>query len=578
MSGVKSTDNLNTFLASDETFMFGKTSDLRVLPEHNCSVVFPCSLNTSTQSIDVRTTIVTGQVRFIEYVAGKEHNPTIDFKNTVNIHGVEYPLSGDAKTLHEAGMAASKRYTSGSKKPSVLGAEPDSCPVRLYVESVHVKLDAKSFGGALNLSSAKMLIDEINAITGRNISYVAVGDSFVFVVPITWILQDHTAIAEMDKKDPSKSSAIIKKPVVFPTLNSKIIFLRKGVEHHGIIVDFDILENGTSVEVRVRDHKTGEYSFLPYSDVYATSIKSAFNPAIQKQITPAEYEKLKGSYLEHAREYVFGQLSKWGRWRVCGPKDKTTSGTSELVALTMTFAENANGRKKKESAAVWIRPADLVTREDLNAVSFVSGKVEIDGKTKEVVYKGHIDADDENSIYLHDIPEGVQFTSLRLNAVQGRVKSMVDGASISCFFSTKNMKKLNVDSMPFLGPSDFVPPNRPSIDVIGLEYVLGYKTKSKENGYTEQVVVNFVETTRPLLNFHLWIVSRGSHKMFLDEKTNKPKTASVLAEMFKCTTYPELIEIFNFLIHGYTAQNPTRDSEWTQFFMTTCLGLELADI
>lgn len=564
MQGLARTDNLAAF--SDGSFVFDtEKSDIRTLVGHRVSVVLP---TTPAQGpLEFQNVIVVGDVEYLEFMAGKE-NRTPLMKKGFSIHGQPYVLWADAKNIHQKGLADAKRFAVG-QPVTVVGAEICECPRTLYLSTVHVRVNPAVFSHRTDQLSIAQMVLKIQQMAGRQIQVIPLNDdSIMLVVPAAWILQDHTAINEVAKRDASKATPIIKYPVAFPNLGSKVSWRSREGLNYGIIHDFEIVSDsnsGTHVEVKL---ETGKY--LGFSNVYARTLQELHNPAIIRTLTPQDYAEKKNNYLSDARELIRNQLMRWSSWKICdGNKGPN------VMANTIVKNKGKKADKDEKTQTVWLDPADVFGRDDLNIVSFDGGSMRIDDEVKRIVYRERVDPEDSDVVYLHDIPaettlDDENLISLRFNACRARGVSTTPGKTIDYHWSTRDGKKMSMMDVPLFAPLE--PTSRAVIDVKNLDIVIGYLGKSTEEKYKGQDVICWVETTNALRLFHLWVVKRGESDDF------KGKGVAELRKMFECDTYPYLVDIYNFMVAGMTNQNPTRDSHWTRFFVRYCLTIDPRDL
>jgi len=560
------TDNLAAY--SDGSFVFdADKSDIRTMVGHRVSVVLPTT--PAQDTAEFRNVIVVGDVVYLEYAVGKE-NQTPQMKKGFSIHGQSYPLWAEAKTIHHKGLADAKRFASGPQV-TVVGAEICECPRTLYLDRAHVQVSSSVFANRIDQLSIAQMTLKIQQMTGRSIQVVPLNENTVIlVVPVAWILQDHTAINEVAKRDPAKATPIIKYPVAFPNLGTRLSWHSRNGLDYGTVQDFEIVydsASGTRVEVKLEPGK-----YLGFSNVYARNLQELHNPAIIRIVTPQEYADKKVNYLTDAREMIRSQLMRWTSWKICdGNKGPNVMATS--FSKNKGKDRNAKGEKTE---TVWLEPADVFGRNDLNIVSFDGGSIMVDGDEKRIVYRERIDAEDTDVIYLHDIDADTtikdeNLLSLRFNACRARGQALLaNGKVVDYHWSTRDGKKMSMMDVPLFAPLE--PTNRPIVDLKTLDVVLGYLGKSTEEKYKGQDVICWVETTMALRMFHLWVIKRGEADEF------KGKEAADLRKMFDCEVYPYLVDIYNFMIGGVTDQNPTRNSTWTRFFVKFCLSIDPHDL
>ncbi len=554
---ISKSDNLDSF--RDGSYVFdNEHSDVRVLAGHRASIVFP-TLPTA-QSTDLHNVILKGEVVALDFSAGREIT-TPKFRKGFTIHAQNYPLWPLAKAIHEKGIADGKAYVAGTGV-TIIGAEASECPKVLYLDKVHLKLDSDIV--TTNPALLRLTCERVNDITGRQTYLVEMGGALILVAPAAWVLQDHTAILQGAKQDPKTAIPIIKIPVVFPTIGSKILYSNSSQEmRFAIIHDFEVVGGGTRVEITVTDSHTGESINLPYSRIYVTRMEDVLHKQIHRVITPKEYATIKTSYIEDGRDLIFKQLTKWGMWRIC-------TGDKGLKVLTATYTKD----KKTKPEYKWMFPTEVIGRTDLNLVSFDDGDVTIDGKPHRITYRSERADPTANEIYLHDIPleaARVELTSFRFNAAIGTAEiTLAGGKKATCYFSTKNGMDLSMSSTPLFAPLQ--PTGRPVVDVKNFEWVLGYTGKGKEKGHEADTVLYWTYVTPGLRNFYTWVSRRGQHESFVGKKSAE------LRVLFECTLYPNLVDAYNFMVDGLRPTNPTRYSAWTTWFVRHCLAIDINDL
>lgn len=560
-SVISKSDNLDSF--RDGSYVFdNEHSDVRVLAGHRASIVFPTLPN--AQSTDFHNVILKGEVVGLDFLPGREI-PIPKFRKGFVIHAQTYPLWPFARALHEKGVAEAKAFNT-STGITVIGAESAECPRLLTLHKVHLKLDEDVV--TANPQLLRLSCERSNQITGRQSYLVEVGGALILVAPATWILQDLTAIQQGVKQDPKTAVPIIKVPVVFPTIGSKILYTDAAQESRfAVIRDFDVVAAGTRIEATITDSHTGDLIRLPYSRVYVTRMEDVLNPKIQRVITPKEYSAIRTSYIEDGRDHIFKQITKWGMWRIC-------SGDKGLKVLTATYTKD----KKAKPEYKWMFAEEVIGRTDLNLVSFEDGDATIDGKSHRITYRSERSDPNSTEIYIHDIPKedkalkpGVTIDRFCFNAVIGTAEiAVAGGKKISCYFSTKNGMDLSMSSTPLFAPLQ--PTGRPVVDVKDFNWVLGYTGKGKEKGHEAETVLYWTYVTPGLRNFYTWVARRGQHESFAGKKSAE------LRVLFECALYPNLVDAYNFMVDGIRPSNPTRFSAWTTWFIRHCLAIDLNDL
>ena len=560
-------DNLDSFREGSYVFD-NEHSDVRVLAGHRASIVFP-TLPTAT-STDFHNVILKGEVIGLDFSASQEI-ATPKFRKGFSIHAQTYPLWPAARALHEKGVADGKAFLAGTGV-TIVGAEASECPKVLYLDKVHLKLDLDVITADPQL--LRLTCERVNQVTGRQTYLLAVGENLILVAPASWILQDHTAILQGAKQDPKTAIPIIKLPVVFPTIGSKILYSDANQENRfAIIRDFDVVGGGQRVEVTISDSHTGDSTSMLYSRIYVTRMEDVLNPKIQRVITPKEYATIKITYIEDGRDHIFKQLTKWGMWRIC-------SDDKGLKVLTATYTKD----KKTKPEYKWMFADEVIGRKDLNLVSFEDGDVTIDGKSHRIKYRSERSDPLVPEIYLHDIPldkskdetkEGaksrVTIDRFCFNAVIGTAEIVVAGGKkVSCYFSTKNGMDLSMSSTPLFAPLQ--PTGRPVVDVKNFNWVIGYQGKAKEKGHEAEIVLYWTYVTPGLRNFYTWVSRRGQHESFVGKKSAE------LRALFECSLYPNLVDAYNFMVEGLKTTNPTRFSAWTTWFVRHCLAIDQSDL
>jgi hypothetical protein len=568
MNSVSKIDNLDSFRNGSYVFD-AEHSDVRVLAGHRASIVFPTlsnassnnfvSPNSNNDAADFHNVIVRGEVVALEFAASRELATPNMAKKGFTIHGHNYPLWPSAKSIHDKGVIDGKASLL-STGVTIIGAESNECPRILYLDKVHLMLDADSFDGHPEI--LRHLCPVINSITGRQTSVIELSGTFILIAPAAWVLQDHTAIAQAAKNNIAKAIPIIKRPVVFPTIGSKILYVDANQESHfAVIKDFDVVAGGTKIEVVIVDSQTKKESPLPYSRIYVSQMEDVLNPRIKRVLTIQDIALIKKNYVEDGRDYIHKQLTKWGIWNICG-------GVDAPKVYAATFPKNKNEKPETK----WQSPLDVITRKDLNISSFEEGTVTINGKPHRVTYKNTRRDPNIDEIYLHDIPveSSTAIEKFRFNAVIGYAEPSTGGNKQKVYFSTKNGMEISMSSKPLFAP--LKPTSRITADVMNLKSVLGYTGKGHEKGYEKTVVLYWAHLSPGLFNFYNWVSCRGKSESF----ANKNKVE--LRAMFECQFYPNLVDAYNFIVDGVRQSNPTRNSLWTTWFVLHCLIIDQSDL
>jgi hypothetical protein len=592
-------------------------SEIRTLPGHQVSFCLPAWHDQDPDTFD--PVILRGETIYLQFGLGDESDK-FSMGKTVSLHGELYNLPKEAKAIHERGLLEIKRFQLNNGR-TIVGAEPCRLPKVLFLEYVHVRLHTQhTLDGHDKLKVAKLqtLVDRINArAVDRKLEIEIMGQSLIMIVPGSWIVQDLTAIdqhnrrlldtpngkpskgngkvtkakeeTENDGKDVSPEAVeaiqVIKYPLAFPALGSKIVYKTEGAVARAVIKDFDIVGNGSRIEVLChREDNPSAREFLMYSRLYASSEETMLNPSIIKVNSPSKYKKIKDTYLNESREYFVRRLGKWNVWKICQGKN----GYRVLASIKNEAREDGgkkgkevkNGKDTKKGGRDekspkknhWLPPAQAIERDDLNITSFETGSVTLaDGTPLRVVYKEHVDpVEEEETIYLHDIPEDATINSLVFNAVSAHAETNIGGKRVEVFFSTKFAEDISVQSDPLFEPRPCT--DRSVVDVISLKWVLGYAAKSRETSHSEQTVVYWAAVPEAFRNFYIWVIRMGNHGIF------RNKTVSQVRLMFECEEYPCLVEMYNFLLYGYGAENPTRDSRWTHWFLQDIMCIDPKDL
>jgi len=574
------TDNLGD-LDQNEGFVFAPESEVRTLPDHNISFVLPANHGQE----QFQRTRFTGRVVYMEFALGEE-NETEELPTKFSIHGQEYKMPKAWQSIHRHGLEMTKRVAS-SEGVIVLGAEELKAPVTLLLQNVHVNLgkDTRS------TEEWTALAQKINDKTGRKLRVIQVPNSNVLVIPASWILQDLTAVAATRQKDPKTAVAEIKVlTYTFPDLGSKLIYIEDGEQRSGQIVDFDIVQGGSRVEVALRnpveEFDDVETFYFLFSNVYVKidakemakklSVeelqKRARNPAIIRVISPQDQAIMKQinreagvpNYVVEAQKHIFDRLKSWWVWKV----------ESENLKILVSEYPKRNGAKNGEKPKTfWVAPKEAIENPDLNIVSYESGEAQIGEVCYAISHGRRRDQDDcDDVIDIHDLDEKSEVTSLVFNAVIGTAVTGVAGKLVKSFFSTYNGIGISMTSAPLF--SSVPSTGRPCVDVKQVSHVIGYQGKGKQNGHEDKIVVYWAPCTQALKDFYVWVMNRGdpNHKSF------KGKTISEVRSMFECDLYPNLVDMFNFMVDGVSEKNPTRDSAWTNFFMSKCLYIDPRDV
>lgn len=540
MSNPSMSDNIAQL--GNGPFVFDPaSSNIRTLPTHNTSFVLPMAPGSDR----MKTTIYSGDVVYMQFADGGVVQKPASVRKGISLHGDLHPLSEWWMSVHSEGCEAAVRAKSSSEI-AVLGAETQDYPSLLVLDYVHIKLDKAL--QAREVKAYTEMVEKINAATGRNLLFRHVPGADVIAVPASWILQDLEAIRRQKKK----ATPIIKRPVVFPVVGSKIVYSDQDGEHQAIIQDFDIISGGSKTEVRIGE-EDGEGIFLRYSNIYAASEKELLNPCISRVVTPEKLAGLKTSYLDEAREIIRKALGNWNVWAVRGMK----------VLAMVSQDSRTNGRGKVK----WMFPLESISAKDVHVVSFESGTAVVDDVLTEVYLKEKPEFE-AGHIYYHSLEEANTLKSMYYNAVIGTAYSLIGSKKVEAYFSTKNAKNISIDGL--FRPME--PIDRVSIDVINIKWVLGYLGKSTEEGHEDQTVLYWAQVPEAFRAFYFLIISRGEHEMF------KNKTVAQRRAMIECPEFPELVDIFNFITYGVDAKNPTRDSAWTRTFVKNYLLIDIEEL
>lgn len=575
-------DNLGEL--GDGPFVIDPTrTNLYALPGQRVSIV----LHSGVGKEGFKPVIATGTVKYLEFDIGRE-NPHPSSIKSLSIGGQNYNLKNQTKGLlkelheiHKTGVESAKRF-SAEVGVKILGAEEGACPRTVFVNYIHVELDAKQATdfGQITTPGLAALVLKINTQTGRDLRVVSLpGAGHVLVVPCTWLLQNLTGL-EATRQTADR----ITKPVAFPSIGTRIVYMDEhGVQQSKIVMDFEIPPGGSRVDVILPDEDGGDGIYVDYSKIYAKKKEEQLNPAIVRVISPEEYADISKTYLPRAREYIYNRLRSWTVWRVSG-----------LKVLVATFADeeedNKKGRKggrnghqqeKPRMKYQFVLPSAAIENPDFNPVSFEYGEVEIDGQSLRVTNGEEEDpiSAHNDTIEFHNIPETsdesvVALKSLVFNAVNGHATPAFSARpSKPVFLSTKNVVKMSMTDAPLF--SSHPPSGRPVADVCSLHYVFGFIGKSTEDGYENQDVLCWTEAPEALRNFYAWVITSKTGKLAKQFDGKKP---AEIRTMFECEEYPNLVDAYNFMLYGFTDRNPTKDTAWTNWFAKSCLYLEPEDI
>lgn len=557
------TDNIGDL--GEGEFVFDDKSEVRTLVNHHVSFVLPLAHGQPLP----QPTIFQGRVVFLEFGLGQE-NRDPKFSGEFAIDGQKYKLPKTWGAIHRRGVEMAKRY-SANEGVVVLGAEEVHAPTGLCLDLVHINMGKSGY----NTQDWTTLIDAINAATNRKLKVIQVPNSQVLVVPATWILQDLTAIGEGRAKDAKTARPQITIPkYAFPVLGSKIVYTENQEQCTGVVRDFDVVKNGDKVEVLLVDPEDPDnVNFLLYANIYAKSEKELRNPVIISVVTPHDQLKIKEinkesglpNFVITAQNYIFDRLKGLWIWTV---------DTDELKVLASEYPSNQGRGKQEKAKTFWVTPQEAIENSNLRVVSFEGGEAYIDGVCWRISHNERKDAlsQREHVVDLHDLTEEADVTSLVFNAVLGTAKTMVGNKQIKSFFSTFNGLELSMTSAPLFQMQ--TPTGRPCVDTKQLQWVVGYQAKGKQKGYEDQLVVYWAQIPEAFKNFYVWVMKRGdpNYKLF------QGKTISQVRDMFVCDEFPNLVDAFNFMTAGVSAKNPTRDSAWTNFFISKCLHLERKDL
>lgn len=548
-------DNLSEFM--DEPVVFDdKRSDVRTQTGHRISFVFPSWIGQKDD--EFQTVIINGEVLSLKYELGQENDNPV-FSGSFKIHDEKFPCGKDISAMHAQGTASLKKFKSGNFR-TVVGADSPCKPKTVYLAYADVRLDTKLIpvGEHLQLAVFQALLNKVNAMTGRSIVMVPEPSAIVIRLPATWILQDLTAIAKATNRDPTTATPVIKKPIAFPCLRSRVCLNRDGRPSIYIIEDFEIV-GGTKVEVLLVDlQDRTNSSFLTYSQVYAATEKELLNPLITRVVSPHQTSPFLDSHRTEAMDMIQKNLSRWGLWKICDEK----KGFKVMV-------EPLNG-----AVDSWLLTNDALKSPNHKIISFESGVVvSPSGERKNVVASLPENDDPEGSanvVELQNIPEDCKIESLVFNAVIGNAEAIVGGKKTELYFAAKNGQDISFDKVPLFAPVTCA--GRPIVDVINDQWFLGVPGKSVEKKHAAKTVLRWVSITPAFRHFYLWVVSSGKNPMF------KGKTADEIRALISCPRFPQILEMFNFMILGLHQGNPTRLGPWTTAYCRDILCLDMSQV
>lgn len=545
-------DNLADFI--DESVVFDdRRSDVRTQAGHRISFVFPSWIGQKAE--DFQPVIINGEAIYLTFEAGQENdNPS--FSGSFKIHDEKFSCGKDVSLMHSQGLASLKRFKAGNFR-TVVGADTPCKPKTVFLSYVDVRLDTKliPIGENLQLELFQQLLNKVNAMTGRTINMVPYHSSIVIRLPATWILQDLTAIAKAANRDPTTATPIIKKPIAFPHLKSRVSLNKDGHASIFIIEDFEIV-GGTRVEVLLVDPEDRtNSSFLTYSQVYAATEKDLLNPVIVRVVTPAQLSPFDDSHRSHAMDMIQKNLSRWGLWKICEGK--------KGFKIMVEPLDDSNSDS-------WLLTDEALKSENHRIISFESGvAVTPEGKRLEVTSEASDQSSnntEESTVDLKKIPKDYKIESLVFNAVIGNAETVINGKTTELYFAAKNGQDVSFDRVPLFSA---VPcPGRPVVDVVNDQWFLGVAGKSVEKKHAAKTVLRWIAITPAFRLFYLWVTSSGKNPLF------KGKTSDEIRALFVCKRFPQLVEIFNFMILGLHTANPTRQSTWTTWFCRDVLCLD----
>lgn len=544
-------DNLSQFI--DEPVVFDdRRSDIRTQAGHRISFVFPSWLGQKDD--EFQPVIINGEVLSLTFDLGQKNDSPV-FSNSFKIHDEKFPCGKDIIDMHSQGVASLKKFKAGNFRTAV-GADTPSMPRTVFLAYVDVRLDTKLIpvGEHLQLAMFQGLLNKVNAMTGRSIVMITSPSSIIIHLPTSWVLQDLTAIAKATNRDPSTATPIIKRPFAFPSLRSRVSVNREGKATISVIEDFEIV-GGNKVEVLLVDlEDRTNSSFLTYSQVYAVTEKDLLNPAITRVVSPTKMSPFLDSHRTEAMEMIQKNLSRWGLWKICDEK----KGFKVMV-------EPLNG-----STDAWLLTVDALKSPNHKIISFESGVVVSPEGERKGVVSNVGDSADENVVDLQSIPADYTIESLVFNAVIGNAESVVNGKTAELYFAAKNGQDISFDRVPLFAP---VPcPSRPVVDVINDQWFLGVAGKSVEKKHAAKTVLRWVSITPAFRHFYLWVTSSGKNALF------KGKTCDDIRALFECRRFPQLIEMFNFMILGLNPSNPTRRGSWTLSYARDVLCLDISQV
>lgn len=551
-------------------------SFIRVLPNHKVSVVFPIPGTFENK-------ILEGTVSYLKFKVSTENdkNDEVEVKSitlngtSIHFHGKKYSLPQDLAKVHLEGVKAFQDFQKGPKK-TIIGAALQVPPKLLVLEEVHVMFPKEEFSSRQLVSDPRDFVKNVNNLTGRSLSFIDLQSTkkVCVSVPEGWIVQNITAINDRNKEldatrnaNPSEEVEflqIIKYPVAFPAIGTRVIYEEDGNTKSGKVVDYNVTRNGKKVEVVLLNGQNKGADFLVYSNLYtpADRPRELYNPKISNRIIPSE--KI-GDPKVYVAELARERLKGYYIWEVC-------SGDKEPSALGMKKGQS----KGEPSTPCWFQMDEYIEaagNSGISLTSFVGGEAQLeDGTILDITHDGKNSTDD--SIWLGNIDEETTtIISLVVNAVRGRAftnylaPNSGKNRMVELFFSTLMTEDIVLDKNSFFSSRPRTT-GQTTFDLVKTRSIVGRIGKSKQKSHETQDVVIWTEVSPAFCRFIQYINSKGHHPMFKD------KSMEQIQSMIECEEHPELIEVFNLICIGPTKENPSIKNEWTRWFVNTILFID----
>jgi len=360
------------------------------------------------------------------------------------------------------------------------------------------------------------------------------------MIPAEWIIQNLTALDTRAMK--GSPYPIVDLPTPFPILGSKIYHSGKGVQ--GTIVDFHIkLDKKIWIKAYVASQNTTFDS--AFSKAFVEQQCDMRNPLITRLMTQQDLADLhtiqkngRPLYMNRSFDYILQHMVMW--------KPVSYSDKMPLKMLCMVPSKDDPASFRP----VWKTPSQALDHcEKKSMIRFTSV---------------------ESCEYLDE--EQTEMTSCVSNAVNGNVYLNHVKRKEEVFFTTKNCRGLSFTSDPPFKPFELK--KAATVDILNPPIMLGYlKANEVQREGCPKNMVMWSEVSQAFYNLYVWVVSRKTNKIF-QGRNNKQ-----LRQMFYDEDQPELLEIFEFLEHGFhDAHMDAEKFPWINWFVKEILMCDLEDL